>query len=120
MSMVVFMFPYYPYWLIWSSNNDSTFGGVPCKYGQAVGIAKDHIRDIFSDETIERVGLEEIEFDDLKSQWRITIGFVRYWKPEGLVPRLSNSGSSRTYKLVLINDADGNVVSVRHRDSASA
>ncbi len=86
---------------------------------QAVGIAKNYIRDVFADERVEMIGLEEIEFDDLKSQWRITIGFVRRWKLEGLVKMLDTSGP-RTYKLVLINDADGNVVSIRNRDPDSA
>ena len=88
---------------------------------QAVGIAKDYVRDLFSDERIKNLGLEEVEFvdDGPHSHWRITIGFVRYWKANDLVDVLESSPASRTYKVVAVDVADGSVRSVKHRDPAT-
>ena len=46
---------------------------------QAVQIAKKHVVEIFSEEPIENVGLEEVEFDAIKGVWAITVGFSRFW-----------------------------------------
>ena len=51
------------------------------KVREAVTKAKDYIRDLYTDEDIRFVGLEEVEFDDESQDhaWRITIGFARPW-----------------------------------------
>lgn len=53
---------------------------------EAVGIAKEYVRELFSDEQIRKLGLEEIDFvdDGPHSHWKITIGFVREWKSRQL------------------------------------
>ena len=38
-------------------------------------MAKKYLIDLFEDEGISNVGLEEVEFDELSNSWRITIGF---------------------------------------------
>ena len=45
----------------------------------AARMAKTYLTDLFADEQIMNVGLEEVEFDGMKSAWRITIGFSRPW-----------------------------------------
>ena len=42
---------------------------------QAVQTAKSYIVGLFDEEEITDVGLEEVEFDELSDEWRITIGF---------------------------------------------
>jgi hypothetical protein len=84
---------------------------------EAVGLAKKYIGEIFADEPISDLGLEEVEFDNSSQNWLVTIGFWRQWKnPSGgisvLVPR------TRDYKVVRIADADGKMLSVKNREPA--
>ena len=82
---------------------------------QAVRTAKEHVAEIFSDEHIINVGLEEVEFDEVDKVWAITIGFSRFWSPVKFMHTLSGN-LTRTYKIVRIQDESGRVESVRHRD----
>jgi len=86
---------------------------------QAVELAKSHIEDLFGGERISNVGLEEVEFDDRSAEWSVTIGFSRPWdKPENTFAVLAQQLTypKRTYKVVRINDATGQVRSVRNRE----
>jgi hypothetical protein len=95
---------------------------------EAVGTAKAYVSDLFKDQIYSDPLLEEVEFDDNSRTWRITIGFLR-------LPEIRRGPSDadqvngtpglgvppfgmprRAYKVVRINDAGGNVVSVRDRD----
>jgi len=86
----------------------------------AVQVAKDYARQLFADEGVINLGLEEVEFDEQAGIWSVTVGFSRPWdKPSGalatLAQRLSIPG--RSYKVVRILDASGNVISVKNRES---
>ena len=84
---------------------------------QAVQTAKEHVAEIFSDEHIANVALEEVEFDEVDKLWAITIGFSRSWgRPAVEVMRALDGDSARTYKTVRIQDESGRVESVKHRD----
>lgn len=90
---------------------------------EAVRAAKEHIADLFQDEGVMDVGLEELQHypDGELGVWEITIGFRRVWggpDPAGnplAVP--SGRTSPRTYKVVRISD-DGEVLSLKHRQIA--
>ena len=83
---------------------------------QAVRAAKEYIVDLFDDEEIDYVGLEEAEFDHESDQWKITIGFSRPWdRPKTLSAALRVDPLRRSYKVVCINDADSRVLSVKDR-----
>ena len=45
----------------------------------AVAVAKKYLIDIFRDEIITDVGLEEVVLDRPTGQWKITLGFFRNW-----------------------------------------
>ena len=45
----------------------------------AVALAKNHITDLFAQEGLTNLGLEEVEYDEVREQWRITVGFSRSW-----------------------------------------
>ena len=83
----------------------------------AVAMAKKEISDLFAEEGIRNLGLEEVEFDDKDRAWRITIGFSRPWdlpvRPFASLAGAENPHGRRSYKVVLIGDADGRVISVR-------
>ena len=81
---------------------------------QAVQMAKEHVVEIFADEPIENVGLEEVEFDELNKVWAVTIGFSRYWgRPRDNIIRALDT--ERAFKIVRIEDESGRVQSVKHR-----
>ena len=100
---------------------------------EAARTARAHIADLFADENVQHVGLEEVEFDDVADVWNITIGFSRPWelskdspkKPAAsfsdLFPELNHLNPppppppQRSYKIVRVRDSDGHVISVTHR-----
>ena len=57
---------------------------------EAVQTAKNYIAELFTDETIADVGLEEVEFNDASNNWEVTIGFSRPWQTNILTVALSN------------------------------
>ena len=77
---------------------------------QAVKLAKDHIADLYRDEEILNVGLEEVELDD-ERVWRITIGFSRPWDRK--IGNVLSGEDPRSYKIVLINEENGYVFAVK-------
>ena len=83
---------------------------------EAVHTAKKHVAEIFADEAIANVGLEEVEFDELNGVWAITIGFSRSRGRVGDVIRAMDGDMARTFKVVRMEDRSGRVQSVRYRD----
>ena len=45
----------------------------------AVNAAKTYVAQLFADEGLSNLGLEEVEFDDGSGAWRVTVGFSRPW-----------------------------------------
>ena len=93
---------------------------------EAARTAREYITDLFADENVKHVGLEEVEFDDLSKVWHITIGFSRPWElPEDPPPPSFTSAvldelkppplTQRSYKIVRVRDNDGRVISVMNR-----
>ena len=83
---------------------------------QAVKIAKTHVTDLFADEGIVNVGLEEVEFNDAQLRWRVTIGFSRPWDHKNpLTAALGDRPAGRSYKVIHIHDTDGSVESLKDR-----
>jgi hypothetical protein len=106
---------------------------------EAVTAAKTSIGDLFGDQIISDPLLEEIEFDDQKNVWRVTIGFLRMPEllrspsPAEQAATVLGIGSPaeqaatalgigpfrtprRTYKVVSIDGATKQVLSVRDRE----
>jgi hypothetical protein len=91
------------------------------KVREAVAAAKGHIQELFADEQIANLGLEEVEFDEATGTWTVTLGFSRPWdKPVGpfanLAP-LELRPWRRDYKIIQISDATGNLISIKNRES---
>ena len=91
---------------------------------EAVRAAKEHIADLFQDEGVMDVGLEELDYrDGDPGVWEITIGFRRVWRgPDPIgnpLAVLSGRTSPRTYKIVRISD-DGEVLSLKHRQISAS
>jgi hypothetical protein len=91
---------------------------------EAVKTAKTYVVELFGDEGVTNLGLEEVEFDDTAGVWRITVGFSRPWDRLALQSALAAMGqgsasTARSYKIVRIDDATGRVVSVKAREIKS-
>ena len=79
---------------------------------EAVRTAREYIVDLYQEEDVSNVGLEEVVFDDAADEWRITIGFARPWDLQNALRRI---GEARSYKAVCISDKSGKVTSVKDR-----
>ncbi len=83
----------------------------------AVKTAKDYVSQVMSDEGIINVGLEEVRYDDEADKWYVTIGFSRPWDRTsawGIVGPPTER-LDRSYKVVSIRDADGQILSLKDR-----
>ncbi len=85
---------------------------------EAVALAKTYLKTVFSDERILDLGLEEVEFEETRNIWSVTLGFSRPWDVENPVERLQAyiQPRHRSYKIVRISDLDKKVVSVKNRE----
>ena len=86
----------------------------------AVQTAKDYVRKVFADEHISRPRLEELTFDREREEWRITVGFsYTFDRGESASPRATSLArevyGNRAYKVVRIDDRDGEVVAMTDR-----
>ena len=87
---------------------------------QAAQTARRYVADVFAEDEISFVALEEVEFDAGSDVWNITLSFLR---PSGtmsgldvIAPGLSRGENvQRCYKIVNVDDESGNVISVKHR-----
>jgi hypothetical protein len=87
---------------------------------EAVAAAKKYITDIYAEEQVTNLGLEEIEHILARGNWVITLGFSRPWN----TPRtraqevLENLGAvsslKRSYKVITMAE-DGTVLSMKNR-----
>ena len=83
---------------------------------EAVRTAKEYLGELFADEQIMNVGLEEVKFEDPSHHWNITIGFSRPWDQKNvLATALGEGRPSRSFKVLRINDATGRVESLTDR-----
>jgi hypothetical protein len=83
----------------------------------AIRKAKDWIADVYAEEDIRNVGLEEVRRNG--DQWLITIGFSRPWDDAGsLITSIAGEIARRTYKTVRIDDASGDVLASEIREPA--
>lgn len=87
---------------------------------EAVRTAKDWVLEVLDDEHPSNLGLEEVEFDDLASQWKITLGFSRPWNSNvgPLAPMVQ--AQPRSYRTIIIDDRNGEVKGMRRKVSAES
>ena len=83
----------------------------------AVQKARSFLEELFQDEGIEDVGLEEVVFDDESNEWKVTIGFTRPWD---LRRAAFEDAPSRSYKVIRINNQTESVKSLTDRVLPSA
>lgn len=74
--------------------------------------AREYITDLFSDEQITNLGLEEVAYDVDSEQWSITFGFARPWDRQGDMGVRMGLKAPRAYKVVHVDDSNGKVVAL--------
>ena len=87
----------------------------------AIAAAKRYLVDVYADEQVTNLGLEEIDHDTAAGTWAVTLAFSRPWN----TPRtraqevLENLGAvsslKRSHKIVTIAE-DGAVLSMKTRE----
>ena len=85
---------------------------------EAARTAKTYVTELFADENICEVGLEEVKFDMDSQLWKITVGFSRSWDSErrnNLTATLVDRRRGRSYKVVHINDRTGHADALTDR-----
>ncbi len=98
----------------------------------AVAEAKTYVKDLFAEDGVTDVRLEEVEYDEREKAWNITLGFLRRPSAKeahsiavndilavsgGLTATLDAiSARRRVYRVVRVREGDGAVLSVKHRD----
>ena len=90
---------------------------------QAVALAKQYAADLFADDGITDLGLEEARYEYDDGEWWITIGFFQPWNVRGKQPDppplFGAAGAEylrrRTYKIIRLDDKTGSVTSVKDR-----
>jgi len=86
---------------------------------EAVKLAKEHAIDLFAEESVKNLGLEEVYFDEGANTWSVTIGFSRPWdEPRSSFAALAGQMlyPKRSYKVILISDGNAKVISVKNRE----
>ena len=84
---------------------------------EVVRLAKHWLAELYSEEGIADIGLEEVRTDN--ENWEITLGFVRPFANkilEGINPTYRPTG--RLYKILRISDSDKTVIEMRNREAA--
>lgn len=89
---------------------------------EAVKLAKQYVFELFAEEGIENLGLEEVKYDEVPNTWSVTIGFSRPWDQSRSSSSLAAiTGQTlyprRSYKVILISNGDAKVISVTDRVS---
>ena len=83
---------------------------------EAIRRAKHEISEIFADEGISDLGLEEVRYDDDSGVWKVTLGFARPWRnPKGPFSGIAAALSQRDFKVVTLDGTDGHLVSIEER-----
>jgi hypothetical protein len=87
---------------------------------EAVKRAKTYVAEVFEDDKVTNLGLEEIEYDENSGAWNVTLGFSRSWDTTPQNPLSVITGADnrlrRTYRVVRVRDTDGEVLSVKLRE----
>ena len=92
---------------------------------EAAHTARKYVADVFAEDEISYIALEEVEFNDASDVWAITLSFLRPTgtmnKLDMIAPALSRGQNvRRSYKIVNIDDQSGRVISVKHRTLKAA
>ena len=90
---------------------------------EAVRVAKAWVSEVFAEEHVHDIGLEETVFEESSGRWLITVGFRRRigraakLQDQSVIDmlRAGQGIENRCYKVVLVDDKTGKVIEMRDR-----
>lgn len=85
---------------------------------EAVRVAKRWVNEVMDDEHPVNLGLEEVEYNDEKRIWKITLGFSRPWNSNrGLLANMTGETlQKRAYRTIVVDDRDGEVRAMQRKN----
>jgi hypothetical protein len=83
---------------------------------EAIRLSKSHLQEIFAEEHIQNLGLEEVEYDENDKVWSITLGFSRPWDANSRSIAALGIFPKRDYKVVRIFDPEKKIISIKNRE----
>jgi hypothetical protein len=86
---------------------------------EAVAKAKTYLSEVFENESVAEVRLEEVQYDETEGAWLVTLGLMRpsYTRGQGAMAALMSPASfKRTYKVVRIPDGGQEKPSIKIRE----
>jgi uncharacterized protein YdeI (YjbR/CyaY-like superfamily) len=92
---------------------------------EAIAAAKKYVNEVYAEEQVTNLGLEEVEHLPASGNWVVTLGFSRPWntprtRAQEILENLGAMGSlKRSYKVITMAE-DGTVLSMRNRAKADA
>jgi hypothetical protein len=85
---------------------------------EAVKAATESVADIFADQQIAGLRVEEVELEEHDDCWQITLSFIRGTNPGAVAAAFIGGDAGRAYKTVAVRASDGKVLSVKIRQPA--
>ena len=82
---------------------------------EATNKARTYVTEVFAEEEISQLGLEEVMYDHKADQWRITMGFARPWDQQHTMAVKMGLKTPRAYKVVHIQNDDGSIIGLTDR-----
>lgn len=92
---------------------------------EAVAAAKSYVNELYAEEQVTNLDLEEVEHIPATGNWLIALGFSRPWntprtRAQEVLENLgAASGLRRSYKVITLLD-DGTVLSMKNQVKADA
>jgi hypothetical protein len=81
---------------------------------EAVALAKKTVAELFAEDKPTNITLEEIDRNESRDEWFVTIGFSREWDDSSNLPSVLMPSRKRAYKIVRI--VKGRFKSVKNRE----
>jgi hypothetical protein len=85
----------------------------------AVRASKAFVADLFADEGLYDLLLEEVTFDPEEKLWRVTVSFQRKTNENQTGIAALAISFRRAYKVVTISDTNAEVISVKERENTN-
>lgn len=90
----------------------------------AVHTAIDYVKDLYEENSLRDLLLEEVEFSESVDQWMVTVGFSLSEEKEEssslITPSRASRAPSRRYKVVNVDNKTGQPISMKMRTVQSA
>ena len=84
----------------------------------AVTKALDYFAEVFAEEDLSNIGLEEVMYDSARKRWNVTVGFSRPWDypSQPILQIQPKHPVNRNYRVVEINDRDERVTGIKIKE----